>query len=135
MHNEFIEHLEELLASDIPLKKCLKLLQKNNSNNTLLHRLLLHLNNGLPFSKAIEKEKQHFDPLLPFFVGKGEAQGDLSQALKDFNDYQREKSSFSAKIKKITCKVSGSHTFVLHKEGPLYLSLQGLLVNSSQPFP
>jgi len=97
----FTIELAELLASGLALQRSLRLLlDRSAPPDIYLQKILLSLQNGLPLSQAVEKQKEHYDPLLPFFLRSGETKGDILGALNEFNAYLEEKNGFFQAIKK-----------------------------------
>lgn len=97
----FAEQIAELLESGLSLQQALELIDfKEAKIKLLIKKISGHLQNGSPFSRAIEKEKRYFDPLFPFFLKIGEDSGDFCLALKRFAEFLNKRAALLEQIKK-----------------------------------
>ena len=84
---QFSHELHALLKSGLSLMEAMETLREKESrtqSRQILDQLMQSLNEGLPFSSALELHSSHFPSLYIAMIRASEKTGDLVQTLKRF---------------------------------------------------
>ena len=100
---EFAQKLGSLLITGIPLEKAILLLAHENKLeqwNTIYSNLLLGIQGGAPFSRALEKSSSLFNQTFCALIMASEQSGTLAETLLDLSGHIDSMSTVKEKIKK-----------------------------------
>lgn len=98
----FIRQLALLLQSGVSLAESLNLVSDQTSNVALrrvIRVLTLDVQNGHPFSQAVSRYPEIFDPVMIAMMKSGEASGQLQNILAQLAEQMESQQAFGAKVR------------------------------------
>lgn len=97
----FTQELIALLEAGLSLVETVETLRdksKDDVNRTVLQRITGALYEGLPLSRALERQPAEFPPLYVATVASAERTGDLAEALKRYHHYDARLAAVRKKV-------------------------------------